>query len=52
MADGELVGGSALYDIDDVRLFEAAVAAAEGSSDDPSEKVFPSWIVEGMWVGE
>jgi hypothetical protein len=48
MAEGEFVGGRALYDMAAARLLDAALAAADGSSEDPSEKAFPSWIVEGM----
>jgi hypothetical protein len=39
-------------DIEAVRWFDAAVAAAEGSSELVSVSVLPSCIVVGRWVGE
>ena len=38
--------------IDDARVFDAAVAAAEGSSELVSARVLPSCIVFGRCVGE
>jgi hypothetical protein len=39
-------------DIEAVRWFDAAVAAAEGSSELPSVRGLPSCMVVGRWVGE